>query len=859
MSAGSGDNRDILVDQLASFEDRLDEKGDDVEMLAEIQAGIRRLLGSGESSEAEVRRVLQERYDNGQLRKETFQLVKSMLDRYVTEIIETSPSIADASAVLEGTLKVERPPEPASPETLSAAPPDDAMGSTVVLPVDETRQTGDADAKVQVGSVLRDRFLLQERISGGAMGVVYKAMDRRLAEAGTEAPWVAIKILAPELSRNGKALRALQQEAAKGRSLVHPNIVRFIDLDREDELYFIVMEWLEGRTLADILDSPDVKGIDTKRAFEIVRQVGKALDYAHKCGIVHADVKPGNIMMMPNGDAKLFDFGVARVLQEQEGHKEDFDPGVLGLLTPAYSSMQVLTGERPVPADDVFSLACLFYRLVAGFRVFGPRNAAQAADEGMTPQQPQGLGDAQWRVLKKALSYSRVTRFESVADFIDALDVEEADSMTVDMPAPVRFSEPGESAGASRWIIGLVVIAALGVVGANQLGYLDSLKASYLPQDVPARDAEFVEGEEIEAAEVAPTMDEIAESDSADVAPAEAAPVAVEQEEVEAPADTSQSVAEGVPAEQEEVITDLPGASDELEDAVEVVEESTGPADAVEIVEEATEPSNDVVIPEPEELAEPLVDFTKLPPPTAIVAVTPGSQWPTSVSVTLNEAGGEATIDLIRDAVDFSRTLRVEEISYSGSRSPWATRQYTYSDNGFVEFPAGQNRARLTLRMTPDGIREADQQSVLRIRDADTPDSVLASITVVLEDDDQRIFESTLPANTVGFATSQVTVNEADPAVQLDIIRFNPDETPMRIGYTLRDITASQGEDYFAPGGYTIEFGPGQRTTRLLIPLVQDTAYEDNEAFSVELSNAESTADSGVFRRVAVLIRDDDQ
>jgi hypothetical protein len=203
--------------------------------------------------------------------------------------------------------------------------------------------------------------------------------------------------------------------------------------------------------------------------------------------------------------------------------------------------------------------------------------------------------------------------------------------------------------------------------------------------------------------------------------------------------------------------------------------------------------------------------------------------------------------------------LRVEEVSYSGSRSPWATGQYSYSDNGIIEFPAGQDRARLTLAMAPDNLREADQQSVLRIRDADTPDSALATITVVLEDDDQRVYESTLPANTVAFATSQVTVNEADPAVQLEIIRFNPDEQPLSIGYSLRDITASQGEDYFAPGGYTIEFGPGQRTTRLLIPLVQDSTYEDNEAFSVELSTAESTADSGVFRRVAVLIRDDDQ
>jgi hypothetical protein len=161
--------------------------------------------------------------------------------------------------------------------------------------------------------------------------------------------------------------------------------------------------------------------------------------------------------------------------------------------------------------------------------------------------------------------------------------------------------------------------------------------------------------------------------------------------------------------------------------------------------------------------------------------------------------------------------------------------------------------------MASDSLREADQQSTLRIREADSPGTELATITVLLEDDDQRNFETTLPANTVSFASAQVSVNEKDPAVQLDIIRFNPDDTKLVVGYTVRDITATQGEDYFAPGGYTIEFGPGQRATRLLIPLVQDSTWEDNEAFSVELSGGESPAGSGVFQRVAVLIRDDDQ
>jgi serine/threonine protein kinase len=633
------------------------------------------------------------------------------------------------------------------------------------------------------------------------MGVVYKAMDRRLAEAGTDLAWVAVKILSPKLSQNGQALRALQQEAAKGRCLVHPNIVRFIDLDRDEDLYFIVMEWLEGRTLADILDSPDSKSIDTERAFKIVRQIGGALDYAHRCGIVHADVKPGNVMIAPNGDAKLFDFGVARIRQKQLEHDPDFDPGVLGLLTPAYTSMQVLTGEKPTPADDVFSLACLLYRLIAGYRVFGPRNAAEAAEEGMKPQRLERLSDANWRVLKKALSYSRVTRFNSMADFIDALDVEAAESITVDIPAPQRFSEPDEVVrGPGRAIFGFFVfLAVFGIVG-NQLGWLDPIKDRFLIQ----------ESQQI-----------LQEPVVIEVPQEELVPEVVEEAVVEEPI--------------EELVVEAVAADDILQ--------------TIEAVE----------IPEPEVIEVPLVDFSRLPPPTAELRVSQDGEPVESVTVRLREGRSPATVDLVRSNVEFSLTVRLEEVGFSGNRSPWASGQYAFSDNGFVEFPVGQERARVTLSMKSDPVREADQQSKLRVRETDSATAELGVINVVLEDDDQRAFEATLPANTVAFAASQVTVNEQDPAVQLEIIRFNPDNTPLVVGYTLRDITATQGEDYFSPGGLTIEFGPGQRSTRLLIPLVQDSDYEDNEAFSVELSLADSAADIDIYQRVAVMIRDDDQ
>jgi hypothetical protein len=202
--------------------------------------------------------------------------------------------------------------------------------------------------------------------------------------------------------------------------------------------------------------------------------------------------------------------------------------------------------------------------------------------------------------------------------------------------------------------------------------------------------------------------------------------------------------------------------------------------------------------------------------------------------------------------------LRLEEVGYSGNRSPWGTHQYTISESGVIEIPAGQDRARISLAMASDPLREADQVSTLRVRQADSTTTQLAAIEVVLEDDDQRRFEAELPTNTVAFAVSQVAVRERDPVVQIDVLRFNPDDSQIVVGYSVSDITATEGEDYFSPGGYSVSFGPGQRSARLLIPLVQDSIREGNEAFTVELATHDEPGNADVYKRIIVMIRDDE-
>lgn len=765
MSAESKNVRDDFAEQLARFDDKLHATVNNVEMLAEIQEGIGGLLASSGNSEAQIRRILQDRYEAGALRKETFQLVKSMLDRYVTEHLPTSSTSGTKTAT--------------SPRAANNSQGDDVFSTTAVIPTSAVADES-ADSRVQVGSMLRDRYLLQEEIAGGSMGVVYKALDRQLAEAGGEDQWVAVKVLSPQLARNGEALRALQQEAAKGRCLVHPHIVRFFDLDREDDLYFLIMEWLEGRTLANILDSRDASSIDHDAAFRIIRQIGDALDYAHRCGIIHADVKPGNIMILPGGDAKLFDFGIARVRQKHTG--PDFDPGVLGGLTAAYSSMQVLTGEDPTVADDVFSLACLLYRLIAGYRVFGPRNAAEASQEGMKPQRLRALTDDQWRAMKKALSNSRVMRFNSVREFLDALDTNSNEIIPDARPERV-IEENEEGGGIGKWLLALIVAVGLAGGAAYQFGYLEPLLERW------------------------------------------AGLAAVEEAVIEKRTVVPKTIAA-------EPVAARPATEDAGEPEAESRPQESAPNPM-------------------------LVDFSKLSPASIIIPFSMDGGVGEPVSIKLREDGAKAIVDFVRDG-DLSSllTLRLKEVSFSGKRSPWATGQYAISNSGVILFPRGQARGRVTLTMASDPLREADQISTLRLGELGSVDSALATVIVTLEDDDQRAFVSGLPVNTIAFTTSQLWINETDAAAQIDIVRFNPDDSTIVVEFTVSDISATQGEDYFVRDDHSIVFGPGQRSARLMVPLVTDAEVEGDEAFVVELVGGPNLAVKDVHQRIVVTIRD---
>jgi len=243
----------------------------------------------------------------------------------------------------------------------------------------------------------------------------------------------------------------------------------------------------------------------------------------------------------------------------------------------------------------------------------------------------------------------------------------------------------------------------------------------------------------------------------------------------------------------------------------------------------------------------PAIDFSTLPPATLTLSLAANSD---PVRLALRENAAPAIVDLIRtDSVAGSRTVVLEETGFG------AAGRYALENDGVVTFAAGQARARIQISMPSDQVPEADTQVTLQIRDAD---AIVGVIELTLEDDDQRAFDARVPANTVAFTKTQIFVSESESAVQIDAIRYKPDDTVVEVAYLVRDMTATEGADYFAPALTVIYFGPGQGTARVLIPLTQDAERETDEVFMLELLTDTPLSDPDIFQRIAVMIRDDD-
>ena len=283
-----------------------------------------------------------------------------------------------------------------------------------------TPMGAEAETPVGVGHVLLQRFRLIEQVGEGGMSRVYKAIDLRKLEANAVDPHVAVKLLTLRFEDHFRSSAVLHREAHKLQSLTHPNIVRVIDCDRDDQTVFMTMEYLAGESLKTRLEAINQPALTGQEGARIVTRIADALEFAHRIGIVHGDLKPGNVILTQQGEVKVIDFGIARFIAKPLTQDEtSADAEEVNALTPPYASPEMLEGAKPDPRDDVYALACMAYELLTGVHPFERLPSNTARDKHLVPVRRNGLTSAQFKAISAALAFDREKRTRSAREFSD--------------------------------------------------------------------------------------------------------------------------------------------------------------------------------------------------------------------------------------------------------------------------------------------------------------------------------------------------------------------------------------------------------------------------------------------------------
>ena len=324
------------------------------------------------------------------------------------------------------------------------------------------------------------RYELVSRLGHGGMGEVWAATDRRLGRD------VAVKQLRMDLAEQPVSRRRFETEARAAAGLTHSNIVTVYDCGEDNGRPFLVMERLPGRTLADEIT---LGPLDIARAVDVSCAVLSALSAAHDAGIIHRDIKPGNVLLTDTGMPKVSDFGIAKTAEASTATVT----GEL-LATPAYLAPERMRGEPASPASDLYAVGVLLYESLSGTRPFQgdtPIAILDAVARGnarpLSSIRPD-LPDALVAVVERSMAIDPASRFASAAEMETALAAQSSSDETVridtDDPGATQpfatgrsdgatrvlatpsASAPARSRSARRWVaagLGVLVVAAIGI------------------------------------------------------------------------------------------------------------------------------------------------------------------------------------------------------------------------------------------------------------------------------------------------------------------------------------------------------------------------------------------------------------
>lgn len=297
-------------------------------------------------------------------------------------------------------------------------------------------------------------YRILEQLGSGGMGVVYKAHDSRLDRL------LAVKLLTEKLAQQPQALERFRREARAASALNHPGICTIYDIGEDDGRAFIAMEFIDGETLRAHIRG---KALPTEEILKLGIQIAEAVDAAHAEGIIHRDIKPSNIFVTKRGQAKVLDFGLAKLVpkgianSDEESPSQSSDPtSIVGIIsgTPSYMSPEQIRGDDLDPRTDIFSLGVVLYEMATGRPAFGGGTGGMIIEAVLTraPIPPRSINPnippKLEAIIEKALHKHREARYQQAAEMLAELQRSKRD---IELGRGDGAVDEAGTVGTARW------------------------------------------------------------------------------------------------------------------------------------------------------------------------------------------------------------------------------------------------------------------------------------------------------------------------------------------------------------------------------------------------------------------------